>query len=89
MSAEPVEHTSPHSLTDDYEVIHLGGETAAVVPMHEFRLLQALGRRATADMIEEAELEVAAQEYEDWKAAGRPGVKNHEEFMAELFGPEQ
>jgi hypothetical protein len=35
---------------------------------------------------EEADLENVAQEYEDWKTAGRPGAKSHEEFMIELFG---
>jgi hypothetical protein len=35
---------------------------------------------------EEADLEVVAQKYEDWKTAGRPGDKTREEFMIELFG---
>jgi hypothetical protein len=85
VSAEPIEPTPPDSLTGDYEVIHLGGEAAAVVPLHDIRLFQALSRRATADMLDEAELEVAAQEYEEWKAAGRPGAKSHEEFVTQLF----
>ncbi|HEY1706257.1 MAG TPA: hypothetical protein VGG75_41810 [Trebonia sp.] len=30
--------------------------------------------------------EAAMAEYREWDAAGRPGEKSHEEFMAELLG---
>jgi hypothetical protein len=69
-----------------HEIIHLGGEAAAVVPLDEYRLLKALKDRATAEEIEEAEFDAAIAEHEVWEAAGRPGVKSHEEFMAKLFG---
>ena len=36
--------------------------------------------------VEEAEIDAAIAEREAWKAAGRPGLKSHEEFMAEVFG---
>jgi hypothetical protein len=72
-----------------HDVIHLGGETAVVVPLEEYRLLNALRERATPEEIEDAEFDAAIAEHEAWKAAGRPGVKSHEEFMAELFGDAQ
>ena len=32
------------------------------------------------------EIDAAIAEHEAWKAAGRPGLKSHDEFMAEVFG---
>jgi hypothetical protein len=78
MSAQPSEH-------DSHDVIRLGGETAGVVPVHEYRLLKALRDRASAEQVEEAEIAAAIAEHEAWKAAGRPGGKSHNEFMAEVF----
>jgi hypothetical protein len=79
MSAQP----SPH---DNHDVIRLGGETAVVVPMHEYRTLNALRDRASAEQVEEAEIDAAIAEHEAWKVTGRPGLKSHDEFMAEVFG---
>jgi hypothetical protein len=45
-------------------VIRLGGETAVVVPLQEYRLLAALRERASADEIEEAEIDAAIAEHE-------------------------
>jgi hypothetical protein len=81
MNARPAEHG------DDHNVIHLGGETAVVVPLHEYRMLAALRERASIEEIEEAEIEAAMAEHEAWKAAGRPGgTIPHETAMAELLG---
>jgi hypothetical protein len=81
ISARPAEHG------DDHDVIHLGGETAVVVPLHEYRMLAALRERASADEIEEAEIEAAIAEHEAWKAAGRPGgTIPHAAAIAELLG---
>ena len=79
MSAQPSEH-------DGHDVISLGGETAVVVPMHEYHTLKALRDRASAEQLEEAEIYAAIAEHEAWKAAGRPGSKSHDEFMAEVLG---
>ena len=79
MSAQPSEH-------DSHDVIRLGGETAVVVPVHEYHTLKALRDRASAEQVEEAEIDAAIAEHEAWKAAGRPGLKSHEELMAEVFG---
>jgi hypothetical protein len=83
MGAQPSEHSNGH------DVIHLGGETAVVVPMDEYRRLKALERRASQDELEEAEAEAIMTEFREWVAAGRPGEKSHEEFMAELLGNAQ
>jgi len=81
MSAQPADHG------DGHDVIHLGGETAVVVPLHEYRMLAVLRERATAEEIEAAETDAAIAEHEAWKAAGRPGgTVSHEVAMAELLG---
>src|ERR1700758_2774199 len=64
MSAQPSEH-------DGHDVIRLGGETAVVVPVHEYHTLKALRDRASAEQVEEAEIDAAIAEHEAWKAAGR------------------
>lgn len=89
MSAQPaVGPPDPREAAcpDDHNVIHLGGETAVVVPVDEYRRLKALEQRASADELEEAEADAILAEYREWAAAGRPGEKSHEEFMAELLG---
>jgi hypothetical protein len=78
MSAQPSEH-------DGHDVIHLGGEAAVVVPMHEYRTLQALKDRAAPAELDEAETDAAIAEYEEWVAAGRPGEMTHDEAMARLL----
>jgi hypothetical protein len=71
-----------------YEVIHLGGEAAAIVPLSDLRLLQAVRRRASAEVLEQAEVEAALAAHREWVTAGRPGAVSHEEAMAELLGPQ-
>ena len=78
MSAQPSEH-------DGHDVIRLGGESAVVVPMHEYRTLKALRDRAAPDELDEAETDAAIAEYEDWAAAGRHGELTHEEAMGRLL----
>jgi hypothetical protein len=68
-----------------YEVIHLGGEAAAIVPLTELRRLRAVERHASADALEEAEIEATLAGYREWVAAGRPGAVSHEEAAAELL----
>lgn len=69
-----------------YEVIHLGGEAAAIVPLADLRRLQAVQRHAPADLLEQAEMETTLAAHREWVAAGRPGAVSHEEAMAELLG---
>ena len=69
-----------------YEVIHVGGEAAAIVPLPELQPLQAVRRHASAELLEEAEVEATLAAYRDWVAAGRPGAVSHEVAMAEFLG---
>lgn len=81
MSARSSEHG------DGHDVIYLGGETAVIVPLHEYRMLTALREGASAEEIEDAESNAAIAEHEEWKAAGRPGgTIPHDVVMAELLG---
>lgn len=76
----------PTSIPDEpYEVIHLGGEAAAIVPLTELLRLQAVERRAPAALLEEAEIEATLAAHREWAAAGRPGAVSHDEAMAELL----
>lgn len=83
MSAEPIGGQEP---AEPYEVIHLGGEAAAIVPISELRRLRGVERRASAEILEEAEIEATLAGYREWVAAGRPGAVSHEEAMTELLG---
>ena len=76
---------SPASDPGPYEVIHLGGEAAAIVPLSDLCRLQAVQRHAPAELLEEAEVEATLAAHRDWVAAGRPGAVSHEEAMAELL----
>jgi hypothetical protein len=71
--------------SEPYEVIHLGGEVAAIVPMADLRRLWAVQRHAPAEALEDAEAEATVAEHREWVAAGRPGAVSHEEAMAELL----
>jgi hypothetical protein len=82
---EPVS-SQPAVEPDQHDVIHLGGETAVVLPLHEYRRLSALERRASAEDLEAAEADAVLQAHDEWVAAGRPGAMSHQEFMAELLG---
>jgi hypothetical protein len=83
MSAQP---TRDPGLHESYEVIHLGGEAAAIVPLSDLRRLRAVERRAPAEVLEEAEIEATLAAHQEWVAAGRPGATSHEEAMTELLG---
>lgn len=68
-----------------YEVIHLGGEAAAIVPLSDLRRLQAVQRYASAELLEQAEIEATLAAHREWAAAGRPGAVSHDEAMGELL----
>ena len=69
-----------------YQVIQLGGELAAIVPLDDLRRLQAVERLAPSEVIESAEIETTLAAHRDWVKAGRPGAVTHDEAMAELLG---
>ena len=86
VSAQP---TDDRGTGEPFEVIHLGGEAAAIVPLAELRRLRAVERRASATVLEEAEVEAALASHRAWVEAGRPGAVSHEEAMAELLGGDE
>ena len=79
MSAQPAEYG------DQYDLVHLGGETAVVVPVAEYRRLRALERRASAEDLDVAEADAILQRHQECVAAGRLGARSHEEVMAGLL----
>jgi hypothetical protein len=79
------QHTSIPGSGESYEVIHLGGEAAAIVPLSDLRRLQEVARRAPADVVEQAEIETTLAAHREWIAKGRPGAVSHEQAMAELL----
>jgi hypothetical protein len=84
-----VQPTGRPELAEPYEVIHLGGEAAAIVPLAELRRLRAVERHASPEALEEAEIEATLAAHDEWVAAGRPGARSHEDVMAELLGSNQ
>ena len=54
-----------------YQVIHLGGHAAVVVPVADFIRLRALERLASAQELEDAEDTAALQEWRAREAAGQ------------------
>jgi hypothetical protein len=79
MTAQPANGTEP------FEVIHLGGEAAAIVPLADLRRLRALERHAPAEVLEDAEIEATVAGHDEWAQAGRPGARSHDDVMAELL----
>ena len=78
----------PESRPEPYEVIHLGGEAAAIVPLADLRRLRAVERHAPAEVLEEAEADATLAGHDEWVHAGRPGARSHGDVMAELLrGP--
>ena len=57
MTTEPVGpvHPADRSVTAPYEVIHLGGQAAVIVPLAEFLRLRALQSTASTQALEDAE----------------------------------
>ena len=86
MSVQPAGCPDP---AEPFEVIHLGGEAAAVVPLAELRRLRAVERHASRDALEAAEIEATLAAHDEWVAAGCPGARSHEDVMAELLGSDQ
>lgn len=78
------QHASSES-GEPYQVISLGGEDAAIVPLTDLRRLKAVERLAPADLVEQAEIETSLAAHRAWVAAGRPGAMSHEQAMAELL----
>ena len=65
MTAQPA---TPGPDTGSYEVIHLGGHSAVVVPVADFLRLRALEQAASPQELEDAEAAVL-----EWKARDAAG----------------
>ena len=74
MSADPVVPIQPQTVTDPYEVIHLGGQAAVIVPLTELLCPRALEATASQAALEDAEDAAAAQ---DWLAREARGETNY------------
>ena len=83
MTAQPID-PAPGPDTGSYEVIHLGGLAAVVVPLADFLRLQALERRASAEEMEDAEDDAALADWKAREAAGLTSYVPHEEARRRL-----
>lgn len=86
MSTQAADHPEQ---AEPYEIIHLGGEAAAIVPLAELWRLRAVERYASPEVLEEAEIEATLAAHDEWVAAGCPGARSHEDVIAELLGSDQ
>ena len=68
MTAQPA---APGPDTGSYEVIHLGGQAAVVVPVADFLRLRALEQAASPPELEDAEDKAAVLEWKARDAAGQ------------------
>jgi hypothetical protein len=70
MTAQPIDPAA-HPDTGAYEMIHLGGQAAVVVPIADFRRLRALEAAASEEALQDAEDTAALQEWRERKANGQ------------------
>lgn len=69
MTAQPA-GPAPEPDTGSYEVIHLGGQAAVLVPVADFLRLRVLEQRASAEDLEDAEDTAAVLAWKARDAAG-------------------
>src|ERR1700756_4492470 len=81
MTAQP---EVPGPDTGSYEVIHLGGQAAVVVPVADFLRLRALERSAAPQELEDAEDTAAILEWKARDAAGQTTFVTAEEARRRL-----
>jgi hypothetical protein len=82
MTAQPVQPGEPD--TGSYEVIHLGGDAAVVVPMSDFLRLRALERQASTADLEDAEDLAALQRWQARENDGRTSYESRDAVHAQL-----
>jgi hypothetical protein len=82
MTAEQADAPDP---AETYQVIRLGGQEAAIVPLADLRRLQVVERLAPAEVLESADIESTLAAHGEWVASGRPGAVSHDQVMAELL----
>jgi hypothetical protein len=81
MTAQP---EVPGPDTGSYEVIHLGGQAAVVVPVADFLRLRALERSAAPQELEDADDTAAILEWKARDAAGQTTFVPAEEARRRL-----
>jgi hypothetical protein len=84
MTAQPVA-SGPD--TGSYEVIHLGGQAAVVVPVADFLRLRALEQAASPQDLEDAEDTAAVLEWRARDAAGQTTLVPADEVRHRLGLP--
>jgi len=84
MTAQPV---APGPDTGSYEVIHLGGQAAVVVPVADFLRLRALEQAASPQDLEDAEDTAAILEWRTRDAAGQTTLVPADEVRRRLGQP--
>jgi hypothetical protein len=77
----------PRPDTGSYEVIHLGGQAALVVPVTDFLRLRALEQAAAPHELEDAEDTAAMLEWKARDAAGQTTLVSAEEARRRLSMP--
>lgn len=80
MTAQPAD-PMPGPDTGPYEVIHLGGQAAVVVPVTDFLRLRALELQASAEELEDA---AALADWQAREAAGQTSYVPHDEVQRRL-----
>jgi hypothetical protein len=70
MTAQPLDPAAGPDV-GSYDVIHLGDQTAVVVPLADFLKLRALERQASAEELADAEDAAALQEWQARHAVGQ------------------
>jgi hypothetical protein len=89
MGAQPADRIPPSDPdTGSYEVIHLGGQAAVVVPVSDFRRLQALEQAASAQELEDAEDKAPLADRRTREAAGQTSYVPHDEALRRLGIPQ-
>jgi hypothetical protein len=83
VTAQPIDPV-PSSDTGPYEVIHLGGEVAVVVPLADFMRLRELERLATVRDQEDIEDAAAMEEWQAREARGETSYVPADEVRRRL-----
>jgi hypothetical protein len=85
MTAQPADRVPARGPdTGSYEVIHLGGQAAVVVPVSDFLRLRALEQAASAQELEDAEDQAALADWRAREVAGQTSYVPHDEALRRL-----
>jgi hypothetical protein len=86
MTAQPID-PADNPDTGSYEVIHLGGHAAVVVPVADSLRLRALERSASEEALHGAEDAVALQQWRSREANGEASYVGAEQVRRRLGLP--